>query len=136
MALYPGTTCFYEAEVVDPPSKRKRDNDYLLVFDDEESETPHKAISPMFVLNLTAPCVTASSAYPGSTQPSVISLPGVSVGGSAPSPGPSPAALGNYGNVTPINPAVYASGNRQLNSNNLQFNPLVFGGGFPNYSVN
>jgi hypothetical protein len=53
LALYPGTTCFYEAEVIAPPSKRRKDNDYLVQFvDDEESDTPTKAIPQMFVLNM------------------------------------------------------------------------------------
>jgi len=53
LALYPGTTCFYEATVVDTPSKRKKENDYLVKFeDDEESESPIKPIPQMFVLNM------------------------------------------------------------------------------------
>ena len=53
LALYPGTTCFYEAEVVLPPSKRRKENDYLLQFvDDEESGTPQKAVPQAFVLNM------------------------------------------------------------------------------------
>ena len=53
LALYPGTTCFYEAEVVQPPSKRRKENDYLLQFvDDEESGTPQKPVPQAFVLNM------------------------------------------------------------------------------------
>jgi len=52
LALYPGTTCFYEAQVIQPPSKRKKENDYLLQFvDDEESGQPQKAVGQAFVLN-------------------------------------------------------------------------------------
>jgi len=56
LALYPSTTCFYEATIISPPSKRRKENDYLVQFiDDEESETPLKAIPQMFVLNMPNP---------------------------------------------------------------------------------
>ncbi|RKP19911.1 hypothetical protein ROZALSC1DRAFT_28534, partial [Rozella allomycis CSF55] len=38
LALFPQTTCFYEASVVTPPSKRKKSHDYVLIFDDDEGE--------------------------------------------------------------------------------------------------
>ena len=53
LALYPGTTCFYEAAVIEPPSKRKKDFDYIVKFeDDEESDTPLKEIPQVFVLKM------------------------------------------------------------------------------------
>ncbi len=53
LALYPGTTCFYEAEVIQPPSRRKKETDYLLMFDDDdESDMPHKPVPQVFVLNI------------------------------------------------------------------------------------
>ena len=61
LALYPGTTCFYEAQVLVPPSKRRKENDYLLQFvDDEESGAPQKAVPQAFVLNM--PSNSGSSA--------------------------------------------------------------------------
>jgi hypothetical protein len=56
LALYPGTTCLYEAEVLQPPSRRRKENDYLVRFaDDEQSDTPHKAVGQAFVLNMPTP---------------------------------------------------------------------------------
>ena len=61
LALYPGTTCFYEATVVHPPSRRKKEFDYVVQFeDDEESESPVKAIPQMFVLNMPSQNDTSS----------------------------------------------------------------------------
>ena len=35
IALYPGSTCFYNAKIVLPPSKRKKINEYLVEFEDD-----------------------------------------------------------------------------------------------------
>ncbi|CAG8800700.1 10987_t:CDS:1, partial [Racocetra fulgida] len=37
IALYPGTTCFYKADVVLPPSKISIPLKYLLTFEDDDN---------------------------------------------------------------------------------------------------
>ncbi|CAO3675417.1 unnamed protein product [Rhizopus stolonifer] len=44
LALYPGTTCFYKAKVVAPPSKNKEgafENSYTVQFEDDNNEYKH-----------------------------------------------------------------------------------------------
>lgn len=50
LALYPGTTCLYPAHVVSPPSKRKKHNDYLLKFNDDE--VPSRACAAKYVVEM------------------------------------------------------------------------------------
>ena len=52
MALFPSTTSFYEATVIDPPSAND-DNSYSVKFeddDDEHGETPIRQIKPAHVV--------------------------------------------------------------------------------------
>ncbi len=52
MALFPGTTSFYEAVVIDGPSQTE-DHSYLLQFeddDDEKGQTPVRPIRPAYVV--------------------------------------------------------------------------------------
>lgn len=52
LALYPQTTCFYRATVVEAPSKNKT-GDYLVLFEEEEEQegvVPHIAVNPRLVL--------------------------------------------------------------------------------------
>jgi len=51
-AMYPGTTCFYRAIVLEAPRRRKG-TEYLLHFEDDEDETgetPSRSVDPRFVL--------------------------------------------------------------------------------------
>lgn len=48
LALFPGTTCLYPAQVISPPSRRKKTRDYLLRFSDDEE--PSRTCPPQFVI--------------------------------------------------------------------------------------
>lgn len=48
LALYPGTTCLYPALVISPPSKRKKTNDYLVKFSDDE--VPSRTCSAKYLV--------------------------------------------------------------------------------------
>lgn len=50
LALYPGTTCFYKATVVSPPSKNKDLTSYRVQFEDDNDEV--KQVMPEHVLEM------------------------------------------------------------------------------------
>lgn len=55
LALYPGSTCFYRATVIVPPSKRKGVNEYLVEFDEDDpvastGAVPQWSVDARFVL--------------------------------------------------------------------------------------
>ncbi|KAI8351217.1 SGF29 tudor-like domain-containing protein [Choanephora cucurbitarum] len=50
LALYPGTTCFYKATVVAPPSKSKEIKNYRVRFEDDNNEV--KYVMPEHVLEM------------------------------------------------------------------------------------
>lgn len=50
LALYPGTTCFYKATVIAPPSKTKEIRNYRVLFEDDNDEV--KYIMPEHVLEM------------------------------------------------------------------------------------
>ncbi|KAI8991962.1 SGF29 tudor-like domain-containing protein [Mycotypha africana] len=50
LALYPGTTCFYKAVVIAPPSKNKEIKNYRVQFDDDNDEV--KYVMPEHVLEM------------------------------------------------------------------------------------
>lgn len=50
LALYPGTTCFYKATVIAPPSKSKEIKNYRVQFEDDNDEV--KYIMPDHVLEM------------------------------------------------------------------------------------
>ena len=49
LALYPGTTCFYKATVITPPSSSKN-KEYKVLFEDDNDQV--KSISPEHVLEM------------------------------------------------------------------------------------
>ncbi|KAI8365717.1 SGF29 tudor-like domain-containing protein [Blakeslea trispora] len=53
LALYPGTTCFYRAKVISPPSKNKDSSfigNYKVQFEDDNNEIKH--VKPGHVLEV------------------------------------------------------------------------------------
>lgn len=51
LALYPGTTCFYTAHVVNPPSRTRRAS-YIVQFEDDNGQ--HREVESKFVLPIPA----------------------------------------------------------------------------------
>lgn len=51
LALFPGTTCLYPATVINVPAKRKKTNDFLVRFKDDD--VPSRAVSPRYIITLS-----------------------------------------------------------------------------------
>ena len=47
-ALFPGTTCLYPATIISTPSRRKKTNDFLVKFKDDDVSS--RVVSPKYVL--------------------------------------------------------------------------------------